>query len=85
MTLLQFIFISGHKTTVDDSDSDSSNVSLVVSVAYLWHHIDKLGLVPKVYITEDFDHWTTGSFVKDIPADFDHNMNARDPVYMFPL
>ena len=74
--------------------SSTSSEPLVVSVTIkypLQHPIfDLLKLisekpVPKVYITNDFEHWTTGSFVTDIPNPNDLDLNMNLPIFIMPF
>lgn len=77
-----------------DSDSDSgssdSEPSIVsVTVMYEWQHplLNLLGISrkPKVLITNDFDHWTTGSFVKDIPNPSELDLNMNETILVIPF
>jgi hypothetical protein len=58
---------------------------------YLWLHpiFDYLNLrptqiqTPQVFITHDFQHWQTGSVVKDLPSNVELDPNAN-VVYVLP-
>ena len=73
----------------DDSSSDSSQ-PLVVSVTYLWQHplIELLKLNKtkdqKIYITNDFQVFETGSLVKDIPNFEDLDLNDNQTIIVLP-
>jgi len=75
----------------EDSDSDVSLPSQpFVSVTYLWLHplFDLLKLRPKpeqkVFITNDFEHWDTGSLVQEIPSHIDLDEADQGPICIVP-
>ena len=71
------------------SDSDSEPAIVSVTVMYEWQHpiLKLLGLLsqPKVLITNDFDHWSTGSFVKDIPNPSQLDLNMNQTILVIPF
>ena len=62
---------------------------MVVSVTYIWSHplIEMLGLrppEPTVFITEDLEHWRTGSIITDLYPDL-VDFHENEPLYVLPF
>jgi hypothetical protein len=79
--------VQGQRDSDEDEEEDDDDAPLVVSVTYLWHHpiIEMLGLnkpKPKIHLTNDFEHWTTGSFIFDLPPDL--VLNENENYYVLP-
>jgi hypothetical protein len=80
-----------HQDHQDSDTSTTSSETFVVSVTikYPLHHpifeilqfLSQKNL-PKVLISNDNEHWTTGSFVTDLPNASELDLNMNETIYM---